>query len=54
MHPPKFDGIKKYFSRKKPSIQEVVREATAGGIVFRRNKKGDVEFLMIQDTKGRW
>ena len=54
MHPPKFDGIKKYFSRKKPSIQEVVREATAGGIVFRRNKKGDIEFLMIQDPKGRW
>ena len=54
MQTPKFDNIKKYFSRKKPSIQEVVREATAGGIVFRRNKKGEIEFLMIQDPKGRW
>lgn len=54
MQTPKFDNIKKYFSRKKPSIQEVVREATAGGIVFRRSKKGIVEFLLIQDPKGRW
>lgn len=54
MQTPKFDNIKKYFSRKKPSIQEVVREATAGGIVFRRNNKGEIEFLMIQDPKGRW
>ncbi len=54
MQPPKFDNIKKYFSRKKPTIQEVVREATAGGIVFRRNKKNELEFLMIQDPKGRW
>lgn len=54
MQTPKFDNFKKYFSRKKPAIQEVVREATAGGIVFRRGKKGEVEFLMIQDPKGRW
>lgn len=54
MQTPKFDNIKKYFSRKKPSIQEVVREATAGGIVFRHGKKGGVQFLMIQDPKGRW
>jgi len=54
MQTPKFDNIKKYFSRKKPSIQEVVREATAGGIVFRHNNKGEIEFLMIQDPKGRW
>lgn len=46
--------FKKYFSRKRPSIQEIVREPTAGGIVFRRNKKGEVEILLIQDAKDRW
>jgi len=58
MQTPKFDApidkFKKYFSRKKPSIDEVVREPTAGGIVYRRNKKGDVEILLIQDAKDRW
>lgn len=51
---PNFDKFKKYFSRKKPSIDEVVREPTAGGVVFRRNTKGDVEILLIQDAKDRW
>jgi hypothetical protein len=27
---PQFDKFKKYFSRKKPSIQEIVREPTVG------------------------
>jgi len=52
--PPQFDKFKKYFSRKKPSIQEIVREPTAGGVVFRRNAKGQVEILLIQDAKDRW
>ena len=51
---PKFDKFKKYFHRKKPSIQEIVREPTAGGIVFRHNKEGKVEILLIQDAKDRW
>ena len=50
---PQFDKFKKYFSRKKPSIQEIVREPTAGGVVFRRGEKG-VEILLIQDAKDRW
>lgn len=54
MEKPKFDHFKKYFNRKKPSIQEIVREPTSGGIVFRRNKKGDIEILLIQDAKDRW
>lgn len=53
MATPQFDKFKKYFSRKKPSIQEIVREPTAGGIVFRRTDKG-VEILLIQDAKDRW
>lgn len=52
--PSKFDSFKKYLSRaKKASIQEIVREPTAGGIVFRHGKK-DIEILLIQDAKDRW
>lgn len=47
-------SVKKYFGRKKQSIQEIVREPTAGGIVFRRNKQGEVEFLLYQDARDRW
>lgn len=54
MQSPKFDQFKKYFNRKKPSIQEIVREPTAGGVVFRRTKTGEVEILLIQDAKDRW
>ena len=54
MTAPKFDSFKKYFNRRKPSIQEIVREPTAGGIVFRRDKDSRVEILLIQDAKDRW
>lgn len=54
MPAPKFNKFKQYFNRKKPSIQEIVREPTAGGIVFRRDKNGAVEILLIQDSKDRW
>ena len=54
MAAPKFDNFKKYFNRRKPSIQEIVREPTAGGVVFRRNKDDEVEILLIQDAKDRW
>ena len=54
MQNPKFERFKKYFKRPGASIQEIVREPTAGGIVFRRDKDGNVEFLLIQDHKDRW
>lgn len=54
MATPPLDKFKKYFNRRKPQIQEIVREPTAGGIVFRRNKKNEVEILLIQDAKDRW
>jgi len=54
MAAPQFDKFKKYFTRKKPSIQEIVREPTAGGIVFRHGAEGGVEILLIQDAKDRW
>lgn len=54
MQSPNLDKFKKYFNRNKQSIQEIVREPTAGGIIFRRDKNGDVEILLIQDHKDRW
>jgi 8-oxo-dGTP pyrophosphatase MutT (NUDIX family) len=54
MPAPKFNKFKQYFNRNKPSIQEIVREPTAGGIVFRHGKEGGVEILLIQDAKDRW
>ena len=54
MQTPNLDKFKKYFGRSKPSIQEIVREPTAGGIVFRRNAKKEIEILLIQDHKDRW
>lgn len=41
--------------RKKTAIQEIVREPTSGGIVFRVTAdRKDIEILLIQDSKGRW
>jgi len=48
-------GIRKFVRRHRPVISEVVREPTAGGIIFRRKPgNGEVEILLIQDSKGRW
>src|SRR3990167_4391049 len=53
--PKPLQGIKKLVSMRRPVISEVVREPTAGGIVFRRNPKTkDTEILLIQDAKNRW
>lgn len=48
-------GIKKFIPHRKPAINEVVREPTSGGMVFRRNKTTKtIEILLIQDAKDRW
>jgi len=53
--PKPVQGLKKFVSRRKPAIIEVLREPTAGGVVFRRSKKTkDLEILLIQDAKNRW
>jgi len=52
--PKPIQGIKKFVYRKRPAINEVVREPTSGGVVFRRNAKKEVEILLIQDAKDRW
>jgi len=47
-------GIRKFIPRR-PAIDEVVRETTSGGIVFRRNAETNaVEILLIRDVKNRW
>jgi ADP-ribose pyrophosphatase YjhB (NUDIX family) len=52
--PKPLNGFKKVFKRK-PAINEVVKETTAGGIIWRKNKKTkDIEILLLQDIKGRW
>ena len=48
-----FNKFKKYFKRK-PAIQDILRETTAGGAVFRKDTKGNVEILLTQDAKDRW
>jgi ADP-ribose pyrophosphatase YjhB (NUDIX family) len=48
-------GIRNFVNKRRPSIDEVVRETTSGGIVFRRNhESGKTEILLIQDAKNRW
>ena len=50
-----FKKITSAVFRKKMAIQEIVREPTSGGIVFRLTAdKKDIEILLIQDSKGRW
>lgn len=52
--PKPIKGVKDYWKKRRPSIQEVVREATAGGIVFRKGKNDKIEILLVQDAKDRW
>jgi 8-oxo-dGTP pyrophosphatase MutT (NUDIX family) len=41
--------------RRGPSIKEIVREPTSGGVIFRPTADGkDIEILLIEDTKNRW
>ena len=52
--PKPIKGFRNFVSNHRPTIKEVVREPTAGGIVFRRNKQNQLEILLIQDAKDRW
>ncbi len=53
--PKPLHAFKRLINRKNAAINEVVREPTAGGVVYRRGKNGkDVEILLIQDAKDRW
>lgn len=52
--PKPISGIRNFVKTHRPVIKEVVREPTAGGIVYRRAKNGGLEILLIADSKHRW
>lgn len=52
--PKPISGLRNFVKTHRPAIKEVVREPTAGGIVYRSNKQGGVEILLIADSKTRW
>lgn len=49
-------GFRKFVKKHKPAISEVVREPTAGGVIYRRadDSSRTIEILLIQDSKDRW
>jgi len=48
-------GFKKLSLKRRPVIDEVIRETTSGGVVFRRHAKtGALQILLMQDAKNRW
>lgn len=47
-------GFRNLVGKRRPVIDEVVRETTSGGIVFRKDAENKVEILLIQDAKNRW
>lgn len=51
--PKPIKGFKTFMNKRRPAINEVVREATAGGVIFRRQGE-NIEFLLVQDAKNRW
>ncbi|HVS79159.1 MAG TPA: NUDIX domain-containing protein [Candidatus Saccharimonadales bacterium] len=51
--PKPIKGFRNFVSLHRPAINEVVREPTAGGIIYRYNK-GQLEILLIADSKHRW
>jgi len=56
MKRPKIPGIRpKLPFKRRPVIDEVVRETTSGGVVFRQDAKtGEIQILLMQDAKNRW
>jgi ADP-ribose pyrophosphatase YjhB (NUDIX family) len=53
--PKPIQGFRNFVTKRRPVIEEVVRETTSGGIVFRRNTTTkQLEILLIKDAKGRW
>ncbi len=52
--PKPFKAFRKIVRNRRPSIREIVREPTAGGVIWRRNDHNKIEILLIQDVKERW
>ncbi|MGH7142054.1 MAG: NUDIX hydrolase [Candidatus Saccharimonadales bacterium] len=55
MKRPQLKGFRNLVNRRHPAIDEVVRETTSGGVIFRRNPNNkQLEILLMQDSKNRW
>lgn len=55
MKRPKLSDIRNLVGKRNPAIDEVVRETTSGGIVFRRSGPDrQLQILLMQDAKNRW
>lgn len=54
--PKPISGFRQFAQKHRPLIRQVVREPTAGGIIYRLSKDAPnkAEILMIRDSKGRW
>ncbi len=52
--PKPIKGFKNLVHLRRPAINEVVREPTAGGVVFQHSAKNQIQILLIQDAKNRW
>lgn len=53
--PKPIKSVTEYVRRRRPNaINRVSREISSGGIVYRKNDKGKIEVLLIQDMKNRW
>jgi ADP-ribose pyrophosphatase YjhB (NUDIX family) len=53
--PKPIQGIRNLTRVRRPVIDEVVRETTSGGVVFRKSAKtGQLQILLMQDAKNRW
>lgn len=52
--PKPIKAFKKIVKPRRPAISEVVKEPTAGGVIWRRVDGKKIEILLIQDAKERW
>lgn len=52
--PKPIKAFRKIVKNRRPAISEVVKEPTAGGVIWRRNDRNAIEILLIQDAKERW
>jgi 8-oxo-dGTP pyrophosphatase MutT (NUDIX family) len=53
--PKPIQGFRNLVTKRRPVIDEVVRETTSGGVIFRREEKTNaLQILLIKDAKNRW
>jgi 8-oxo-dGTP pyrophosphatase MutT (NUDIX family) len=53
-HTDKMYSLRKVWPNERPAINEMIREATAGGVVYRITKAGNMQIILYQDARDRW